>query len=355
MASLRDIAERAEVSLATASKVLNASPEMQRLSQGCIDRVQQAARELDYQPNYHSRVLMTGRSRMIGVPVSFLEEGHHVLLSPFHTSILSGAETIAKERGYGISLFGQEGRSNGVEVGRQQARQKRIDGLLLIGSAAYGLRDEYSQEQIDAIDVPFVLVGDNRGKSLPHVYIDDVAGIHSALDHLWTLGHRRICFAGAPSIGQYEQRLEAFRAGCAERGIQMDVLELNIPYELENYDFREARQRLTGLFAGEIGFTAMLCQNDQLAITAMISAYANGVTIPEHLSLVGFDDLYAPWSTPPLTTVSHELAEMGRRGMSLLIEMLESLDPLADHRREVILTPALIERESTAPPRQSTS
>jgi LacI family transcriptional regulator len=332
-ATIRDIADLAGVSIATVSRVLNDRPDV---APGTRETVLQVVREHGFATNRGARGLSSGRTGMIGLTLPLVNDA-------YFGPMLSGATEALYESDLRIVLCPTLHEHDREVSLMERLMRGTTDGAIL-------MLPEESLDELESLQrqgYPFVVV-DPREQ--PPDGIACVAAMHSAgamqaTEHLLALGHRRIgAIAGAPGWYATEERMHGFRAALAAAGILLDpelvvYSDWRIPQGIAAADrLLSLRDRPTAIF----GF------NDNVAIGALHAARARGLTVPDDLSVVGFDDTaQTVIVTPTLTSVSQPLAELGRMGVSLLTRLLDGqrVDAL---RME--LSTKLVVRESTAPP-----
>jgi LacI family transcriptional regulator len=327
-----DVAARAGVSQPTVSLVLGGNPTA-RVASHTRERVLAAARELGYQPNLMARALAKNRSYTFGVVIPDLD-------NPFFMEVVSGAERVAAEGGYGVLLCDARAASAVQHVEALVSRM--VDGIVL---------DAASAAEIP----PDVLAGVNV------VVIDEPDGVHPgiasdardagrlAAQHLIELGHRCIAFLGpATETHTFRLRERGFYSGLREAGLNLASEHL-LRVEASVGGGRRGMRQLLALHERP---TACFCANDLLALGALKACLTAGVAVPAEMSLVGCDDIeMARIVTPELTTVRIPAREIGARAAR---ELLRRIDEPAAGRKSTRLLPAsLIVRGTTAaaPPR----
>jgi LacI family transcriptional regulator, galactose operon repressor len=331
--TIREVADRAGVSIATVSRVLNGRGDVSDETRELVSRI---IRENGYTANRSARGLSAGRTGLAGVLVP-------LVYPAYFAGILAGAAEALSEQGLQIVLS-----PTGGEHEREVSVLDRLHGLT--DGALIILPEESNEELARLLDggYRFVVVDplmplDER---IPSVSAAHTSGADQAMRHLLELGHRRIAqITGPRGWVATEDRRRGYRAALAAAGILPDPeLEVESVPELE--PGRAAAERLLDLPEPP---TAIFAFNDNIAIGAIQAARARGLRVPEDLSVVGFDDVeHATIVSPALTTVRQPLAEMGRMAVSLLVRLLER------QRFETLhleLATRLVVRDSTAPPR----
>lgn len=326
--NIRDVARLAGVSYQTVSRVLNDSPSIKASTR---QRVLDVIGEIGYRPNQAARALVTSRSRTIGVLSQ--ETAYY---GP--TTSLTAIEHAAKEAGYRLSITNiASGDYVSIKTGVDYLLSQAIEALVVIAPQVRVF--EVLQEL--SITVPFVTL-QTTDLGVHSMSVDQVAGARMATRHLIELGHTEIMHISGPQDWiEAEARMQGFLAEINEAELRTRAPILgdwsaHFGYYagLELLRFRD--------------FTAVFAGNDQMALGFMHACREVGLSIPEDISVVGFDDIpEAAHFYPPLTTVRQNFPEIGRRAISLLLAELRG-EP---HREHDQLMPELVVRQSTAAPR----
>jgi DNA-binding LacI/PurR family transcriptional regulator len=339
---LRDVAERAGVSVGSASQAFG-RPEL--VSEELRKRVLAAAEALGYPgPDPAARRLRTGRAGAVGL--IFAERLGYQFTDPAAPAFLRGIAAGMQEAPTGLLLIPDSRNRN--EAART-VREAAVDGFIVYSTPQNDPRVEAALARL----VPVVTVDQPRGAATPFVGIDDRAAARSAAEHLRELGHERVAVlsfvtalgpGGSLELDLSAERLEGYKEGLAEAwdaGLVRTVRP-NAP--------EPARDATAELLRAPDPPTAILAMSDILAIGALEAAAEEGVTVPEELSVVGFDDSpVALHATPPLTTVAQPHEEKGRLAARWLMEEVERVQRPEEGRRRAILPTELVVRESTAP------
>jgi DNA-binding LacI/PurR family transcriptional regulator len=325
-AVMADVAQLAQVSYQTVSRVLHDSPNVRRDTR---ERVLAAIRQLDYRPNLMAQALVTGHSRTLGV-VSF----DTTLYGP--ASTLLGIEQAAHGAGYSVSIASLQSLNRPSMLGAVHRLQGQgVEGIIVIApqkSAVDALRHLSHR-------VPLVAVEAGPDDSVSVVAVDQFAGAAAATRHLLSLGHRNVWhIAGPLDFLEAELRVAGWKSALKEAGLQPP------PFTRGDWSPRsgyEAGQRL--IRSPEI--TAVFAGNDQMALGLLRLLHEAGRDIPGDISVVGFDDIpEAAYFTPPLTTIRQDFTEAGRRCLGLLVTLIETGEPVS----KVMVAPELVVRASTA-------
>jgi DNA-binding LacI/PurR family transcriptional regulator len=340
---LRDVAERAGVSVGSASQAFG-RPEL--VSDEVRERVLEAAKALGYTgPDPTARRLRTGRAGAIGV--IFSERLRYQFTDPAAPAFLGGIAESLEAQHLGLLLIPDARERDAVA---ETVRGAAVDGFIIYSAT----RNDPRVQAALARGVPVVTVDQPRDAPTPFVGIDDRAAARSAADHVRALGHERVgvlsFITALDPEGKLEldisiERLQGYREGLGSFWNE-DYLRMPRPNAPE-----PARVATLELLRTENPPTAILAMSDVLALGALQAAAEVGVRVPDDLSLVGFDDSpAATLAVPPLTTVAQPHEEKGRLAAQWLLESIASGRRPA-RRRRALLPTELVLRKSTAPPR----
>jgi DNA-binding LacI/PurR family transcriptional regulator len=312
-----DVARKAGVSQSTVSLVLSGKARG-RISARTEEAVRAAASELGYRPNVAARALRTGVARSVALVVPDIT-------NPFFGRVLRGAQRAAQRAGYTVVLVDIGPEREWEAASLQALLAGPADGLLLFEA---DLPPGTTEHAIQIEMCP---------RGLPVVRLDVEAGTEAAMDHLLELGHRRIGHvASAFEAPTFDLRREAI----------VRRLDAEPPTVRTLFTFEEAYKAALPLLEHDI--TAVICDDDILAGGVYLAARERGISIPDDLSVVGFDDLdFARVLAPPLTTVAADAEALGAAAFEALARDLAGDRPPS----EQVLPVALCVRESTAPPR----
>ena len=335
MATLKDVASAAGVSVATAARVLRADPTL-TVRSDTRARVEASATRLGYRPNRVASGLRTRRTGAMGI----------VLPDPQNLAwgeMLLGIERAAAEREYVVVHVDAHGPTLDARQLDRFVLEGRLDGLLV----AFATVDDDLVAQIAGRGLPLLAVNSRSDNVEGSVTMDDELASRLAVQHLLALGHRRIAFmAGRHDTDVGRRREAGYRAAMRDAGL------LDGKQHIVGGDYTErTARRLADALLGQPASTrptAVAAVNLQSALGVRAAAVAAGLRIPDDLSLANLDDHpILDHMDPPLTAVRLPMAEMGELGTRLLIDMVEGAPP-----RHLITTtpPVLVRRASTAPP-----
>jgi DNA-binding LacI/PurR family transcriptional regulator len=338
--NLRTLAEHLELSQTTVSLVLNNSPSARSIPQETRERVREAARRLNYRPNYFARSLRQSRSMSVGVLAPDLSEG-------YFTRVMSGVVAELRAAHYFYFTACHDWNQELIETYPRMLVERAVDGFLLLNTPA---------NQI-AVPVPVVAISaHSAAEKVTNIVLNHHRAVFQALTHLYQLGHRRIAIMRGPAaIPDSEVRWQSIQQVAAEIGLKLDR-NLVIRIDAAGWSMKAGQHPM----APEIGykpmaallertrdFTAAFCFNDIAAIGAIRALKDAGLNVPGDVSVVGFDDIQsAAFAMPSLTTVRQPLAEMGKRGAQVLLERIANRN--AALPTEIVMEPEFVVRESTA-------
>jgi DNA-binding LacI/PurR family transcriptional regulator len=328
-ATITEVAKLAGVSRQTVSRVARGVP---GVSDETTARVQRAIEQLGYRPHAVARALSSGSSRTIGVLTHAVGNAGAAIV------VLSGVERAASEAGYAVSLA-SIGDFDGTTVrnGIDRLLRAGCDGIIVMAtwtSDADALRDL-------ALTVPVVTTSQVEGFTGPTIHNDTEAAARIAVGHLIDLGHRRIAHVAGPAgWSAARHRREAWRSTMEGAGLEANPVLTG--------DWTAGSGYRAGLeLAGDPDVTAVFVANDEMALGVLHAVGSAGRTVPDDLSVVGFDNSeIAGHFSPPLTTVGFDSRAQSARAVDALIALIEgrSVDP------QPPLSPTLTIRNSTAPP-----
>ncbi len=332
--TLKDVAARAGVHPATASRAL--SPETSLLvSEDTARRVRDAAKALGYRPNPLARSLRTRRSHTIGVLIPDLN-------NPLFPPIVRGLEDRLAEAGY-VALIGNTDSDDKRErIVFEQMRARHVDGFVL---ATTHLRSPLLAEAARA-DLALVLM--NRmaeDQSFSSVSVDNESGIRMAVSHLAALGHRRIAhIAGPQDLSTGLNRYRGFITAMEASGLPVDP---ELVVFATAFSVEEGLRCCRALLATPGQCTAIAAGNDMLAVGSYAALDEVGLSCPEDMSVVGFNDMpFIDRLRPPLTTIRFPHYQVGTEAAHLLLERIAGPGGPV---KILYLAPELVVRGSTAP------
>ena len=329
--TMSDIAKDLDVSVVTVSKVLRNKG---KISAKTRSLVLKRAKELNYQPNWIARSLVTRRTYTVGL---LLPDFTH----PFFAEIAKTVAETVRESGYHviISYFEED-----EELERSEAQSllaRHVDGLIIASAQSAGRLDEF--ENMKSRKVPFVLIDRPiAGVRASFVGADNEAIGRLATDHLVAEGCTRIAHLRGPGIGLALGRLNGYRAALEEHGVPL-LPGYVVEAGYQDSTGYEAMRKLLKLQPMPDG---VFCYNDPVAIGAMKAIVESGLRVPKDVAVVGAGNVhYSDVLAVPLTTVDQGTAEIGRRAAELLLEQMAAKS--AVRPKKVLIAPKLVARAST--------
>lgn len=328
MATQRDVARRAGISIATVSRCINQKGYISPRAKARVDR---AIRDLKYKPNLVARSLKVRSSRVIGLIFPDIE-------NPFFISLIKKAEEVAQRHGYNVFLCNTENKPEKEVQYIEMLKGKLVDGYIIIPSITTGssLKEVIRGEKVVFLDRR---IEEDPGRI--SVKLDNRKAIRIAVEHLAGLGHRRIGAVCVPvSVTTGAERLAGFRE--AARKLSLPVDETLIAYA--DFSVESARQRTRELLTISRRPTALVPMSGPTTIGALKAIRELDLRIPDDVSLISFDE--SPFDelfTPPLTTVAQPAYEFAARGTELLLSLLRGEKV---RQRLIVLDPIFIERDS---------
>jgi len=307
VATIKDIAKLAGVSVGTVSHVLNGTAHVRKETR---EKVLKAIEELDYHPNSIARSLRCRRTGTIAFVMPALERS---LDEPSYLmDFVAGIVDESKQHGFDL-LIASESHSDGIALYKRMVRSKKIDGCIITCIKKNDERLTYLLQE----NVPFVAFGHPHDElKIPYIDVDGTLGVYRAVRYLLDLKHKRIGFINLPSeLICSEDRLKGYIKALKEQGIEIDP-KLIIEGKTTRFGGYQAMKKLLELTPPP---TAVMVASDLMALGAMKAIQEAGLIVGKDISIVGFDDIReAAYANPPLTTVRQPMYKIG----SLLCHML---------------------------------
>jgi LacI family transcriptional regulator len=334
MVKLKDIAERAGVSIMTVSKALRDSKD---IAPGTRTRLKRIAEEMGYVPDLSAQLMRSGRTRLFGLIIS-------AAANPIYARVMMAIEERAHELGYDLVFAHSLNQTSREESCIRRFLLRRVDGLFI--TPVYRLTPNApAYEAIKRFKVPTVILG-HRGlfcSSFANVETDDIAASHAITKHLLDLGHKRIAyFTGSPVSPSAQERYEGYRRALREANIDLDDrLVFNAGGTIE-----EGEKAALQMLNENPGATAVQAVNDLVAIGAADVFLNQGITVPQQLSIAGFGNiLISEYFRVPLTTVRQPKLRLGYAAVDTMQALMRGEPPESKRLRAEIIV-----RASTAPP-----
>ncbi|NPT57190.1 LacI family DNA-binding transcriptional regulator [Paraburkholderia elongata] len=320
--TIRDVAAAAGVSVATVSKYMNGT---QRFSAPVEAKLKAAIEQLGYRSNPLARSMITGETRTIGLAILDIR-------NPHFTNIVKGANRIALQHDYTLLLVDTE-ESQERERPLLEALAQRVDGMIVSSRMP-----EESVQWMLELHKPVVLFGRNQHFPIPSVGTDSYLAAYMLTRHLLNQGHRRFAYLGFEQSRWNSERIRGVQACLEEQGLTATVYDAAAPSP------QAGERACSAIMLGPNRPEAVICYNDLIALGFIKEARALGFTLPQDVSVGGFDNVpYGEYAWPALTTVDLQSEKMGELAMLKLIDALAG----KNDTEYSLLEPRLVVREST--------
>jgi LacI family transcriptional regulator len=333
MATIHDVALDANVSPTTVSRYINHRIELPASTAARIDA---AIAKLDYRPNLMARRLSTGRTEAIGLVTPEIRE-------PFFAELASAVEDEADRHGYAIFMSSTRSDRQREIAALNRLHDRHVDGLIMMtntpddGTLAALIGKRRNVVLIDE-DIP--------GVQVPRVFVENEIGAYKATRYLIDAGHEKIAYIGGPD-GLYSvtERRNGYLRAMTEAGLKMR------PEHMAGGSFAPdfSRKATLEFLKTRTPPTAIFGSSDYIVIGIMQGLKQAGVSVPDQISVVGFDDMpLTELFNPPLTAIRQPIEALGRQGFQVLFSLLSGKQP----PMLTMLPVQLIERDSVATPRK---
>jgi LacI family transcriptional regulator len=317
-ATIRDVARRAQLSVATVSRALNG---FDNVSEDARERVTEAVRELGYVPHAGARSLSLARTNAIGVVLPDLH-------GEFFSEIVRGMDREASRRGYLLLLSNLHARAEQAALALQ-TMHGRVDGLIVMAP-------HLTAEELAAAlprGVPSVLINTRDGSGArPTIHLDNGAGVRAVVDHFVSIGRKRLVHIAGPEGNiDADERAAAFREACAAQAVGCEVMR-------GNFEEDSGAQAVRQLLDSGHPFDALFAANDNMAIGALLALRSRGIAVPDGVVVAGFDDIPLARHLG-LTTVRVRIDELGERALTRLLASMGKGDDGGDelHAPELVV------------------
>lgn len=336
--TIRDVAARAGVSSAAVSLALN---DRRGVSSATRQRILDVAREMGWTPNTSARSLSAQQVDTVGLVLA--RPAPMLGREPFYMEFIAGVESVLVERHHSLLLRLVDSLDEEVAVHREWWQGRRVDGSLLVDLRT----DDPRIEALARSGLPAVVVGHpSLAGPFPAVWTDDGQAVRDAVRYLAALGHRRVARVGGPvALGHSAIRTEAFEAVARELGLEEAVVVT------ADYSGDDGSRATRSLLMSARRPTAVIYDNDIMAVAGLAVAAEMEVRVPRELSLLAWDDSQlCELVRPRLSAMSHDVFGFGAQAARLLFQVLTHQDAPS----QPAPVPVLVPRESTAPPARRT-
>ena len=328
--TLKQISEMAQVSPATASRVLNDYP---NVSSEIRRRVLDAVQETGYRPNPAARSLARGKSQVFGLIIP--KSARNLFTDPYFARLIEGVAEACKEYDYVLSLIVFHTIEDESRIVSRILRQQSLDGVIVTATQS----DDSAVNQLLDANIPFVLVGRQKNQNVSFVDSDNHAGAYMAVTHLASLGYQRIATITGPLNNLAAvQRKQGYLQALRDRGLSIEEALIG------NGNFTETSGYVATQSLLPHKPDAIFAASDTMALGAIRALTKAGLSVPQDIAIVGYDDLPpALAASPPLTTIRQPIRRAGRLAVETLVDLLaHGTEPT----RRIILPTELIIRHS---------
>ncbi|WP_442602530.1 LacI family DNA-binding transcriptional regulator [Paenibacillus sp. KN14-4R] len=324
MASIKDVAQRAGVSVATVSRVLN---DKGYVGHNTREKVEQAISSLNYKPNEVARSLFKKQSSTVGLIVPSI-------MNPFFTELARAVEDTASKLGYNVILCNSDGNSEKEQGYLDVLQQNYVNGIIISSNTL-------TAEQVESLNIPIVSIDREISSGLPTIVVENKRGAAVATRFLQKKGCKRIAhIRGTVGVVNAEERFEGYKEVVSSEPWYQESYIVN-----GNYDMQTSIQATLALLERHPEIDGIFAANDIMAIGAIKVAHQLGLKIPEQLSIVGFDGIaLTNVMTPELTTIVQPIYELGEKATTMLVGLMRQQPVEETYYR---LDVELVEKNST--------
>lgn len=324
MASIKDVARLAGVSVATVSRVLNNKG---YVGQSTREKVEKTIEQLNYKPNEVARSLFKKQSSTIGLIVPDI-------MNPFFPELARAVEDTAAKMGLNVILCNSDGNKKKEQAYLDMLKQQYVNGIIVSSNTL-------TAKQIKELNIPVVSIDREISKGLPTIVVENKLGASMATQYLKSIGRTEIGhIRGTKDVVNAEERYEGYKEVVSQEAWFKESYIVN-----GNYDMEEAIIATKKLLQAHPTIDGIFAANDVMAIGAMKAANQLGKKVPEQLSIIGFDGITLSAATiPELTTIEQPIYDMGQIATTILVNMM---DQQMVEKTYYKLDVKLIEREST--------
>ena len=342
MVTIRDVAEKAGVSIGTVSRVLN---NKSGVSQPTRERVIEVSEELGYSP--HKRVPLNEiKITHLGLLIRPTEQP--LTSDPFYGGIFNGAEKTCQEQHINVSFSTLDMVNGRLRRSPALVSDERISGIVLLGALPYKTVETIAL----TADLPIVLI-DNVYPNCQwdSVMIENIRGAYSATKHLIINGHKNITMMSGPKHPSIMEREEGYRKAMQEHEISPLIINTIAQSPGDGLSPSDGELGIISILEESPQTTAVFCSNDNQAIGAIVKLQEMGIHVPKELSIIGFDNIITgKYTTPPITTIHVDRTSLGRIAIQSLINRIYNPERAVV---KTIVGTKLVERASVGKPRQN--
>ncbi len=321
MVTIRDVAKESGFSSTTVSIVLNNAPLARYIPATTKKRIERAAKKLGYRPNLFARSLRSKRSHTVGVMVFDMTD-------PFCVPVLRGIENALYQSNFLPILTDVQNERSRFERYLEMMLDRRVEGLIVVANWLF--LDINLLADLEKASVPTAIIGcELKTDAVSSVIVDNEVGAHLAVEHLYSLGHRKIAFIRGPKgLTDSSPRWKGIRTFAKSSDLELDPrLILDLPESRDPLSSFEAGFKLTEeLIKQKRPFTALMAFDDVTAFGAIRALAKAGIRVPEQCSVIGFDDVATCLVyTPALTTIRQPMEAMGAMAVSIVVHGINAV------------------------------
>lgn len=324
MSKIHDVAKRANVSIATVSRVVN--PGRHKVNPETAEKVRAAVKELDYRPNALARALQMKKTMTIGVIIPDIS-------NHYYAEIVRGIQGVADRAGYNIILQNTDRDPDQIVKSIYLLREKIVDGIIFSGGTINGYEPLSALKELrDRV----VVIG-RHDVDFPAIMVDNIAGATLAVEHLIEMGHSRIGLIGwSEKSTTAKDRLSGYKNALAQNSCPYDQSLICQGSLTPESGYNQAKI----LLSQENRPTAIFAGNDQMAFGAIYAAIEMGLRVPEDIGVIGFDNIpLSSFFVPPLSTIAVPMSALGSDSMETLMGLIagEQVSRMKLHQTKLIV------------------
>ena len=324
MSKIHDVARRANVSIATVSRVLN--PSDHKVSSETAEKVRRAVKELDYHPNALARALQMKKTMTIGVIIPDIS-------NHYYAEIVRGIQSVADREGYNIILQNTDRIQERIVKSIYLLRENIVDGIIFSGGIINGYEPLSALKELrDRV----VVIG-RHDVNFPAIMVDNIAGATLAVEHLIERGHARIGLIGwSDNSTTAKDRLSGYKSALAQNSCHFEPSLVRQGQLTPESGYNEAKL----LLSQENKPTAIFAGNDQMAFGVIYAATEMGLRVPEDLAVIGFDNIpLSSFFVPSLSTIEIPMFTLGSDSMETLVSLIagEKISRIKLHKTKLII------------------
>jgi len=328
--NIYDIAQKAGVSIATVSRVINGST---AVSEKTRNKVTQVMTELGYTPNVFARGLMVNSMKTVGVMTIDVRD-------LYYAAAIHAIELEMRERGYDVILCNTGGEIKEKMKYINLLLQKRVDGIILVGSVFKEKSDNRHLIET-AQKIPLVMInGYIKGDNIYSIMCDEASAVYKTVEYLHTKGHKQIVYIYDADTFSGREKLNGFKKVIQEKGLDFGANQMI----KADKGIEGGYKAVEHLFAKKVSFSAIVTAEDSLAVGAMKKLREAGIRVPEDVAVVGFNNsLLAQCTTPTLTSIDNKVEAISSTAAKMLVDAIEGKNV----PERTVVAPELVIREST--------